>query len=170
MNRVKKISQAFILSLVLLTACSPWSLLFKRESYGELKSRTYSVQRINQDWNSLDNSDADLAYWSKKTGTIISINSICHPDREMPLTVMKESVLRTLEKPKIIEQKDGILANRKAIFTTVEGGVDGVPVKIKHVVVNKNFCTYDFIMSANPQEYNRDLQTFNTFVESFHAE
>lgn len=157
-----------IILIVFLFSCSPFPTI--KKDVAKLKSQTYTVSRLNENWEPMENTKSDLSLWSKKTGTIISINSICDRYAEVPISHLKGTYIASLQNPKILEERTQQFDGRKAFVTVVQGTLDGVPMKVRHIVLNKNFCTYDFVMAASPHSYGTDLLLFNEFMESFHAE
>ena len=152
------------------------------------KSETYGVADLsqeNKDWQKLDSASkgvdptdpnvtstevADVAYQSKKTASIISINSACRPaqasaqndnlhnDTNLLFLGFGEVTLR--------EEKPMTLQNLPALQTTVQGKLNGEPMKVRTIVMRRSSCLYDLMYVATPVHFAENEAEFSHFIAS----
>jgi hypothetical protein len=160
----------------------------------EEKSDNYRVLDLNRqdpDWNKLSNgerdlgtgsenapvtkdqnqnSSADLAYQSKRTSSIVSLNSACRESREdaKPEELEEFSKLLFLGMTDIVhrEERAARVADLPALETTVEGRLNGEPMKLKAIVLRKEDCIYDLMYVARPDRFPEHVEDFTRFVSS----
>ncbi len=133
----------------------------------EKKSENYSLDRLPSYWTKIENTKADAAHLSQKTGATIFINSLCEKYNSTPLSILTQNLLRGVDDLEIMTEEDVTLASRKSLHTIAIGKLDGVAVKMNMYVLRKNFCIYDFTYSAKKEQYNTNVKDFETLVHSF---
>lgn len=133
------------------------------------RSNTYQIGSINSQWTTLQGSLADVAYVNKGNEATISLNSTCEKYQDNPLKQLMYNLLASLEDGKWEKDEYITLDGREAYRVTLRAKADGVPVRAQAVVLRKNYCVYDFIYTAKPQNYQKSLKDFEKFVGSFHA-
>lgn len=149
----------------------------------EEKSTQYGIldlTKMNPDWIKLDNIPPptperpaseipDTTYQSKKTGSVISINSICKDfdaPSEANLKASTNALLLGISGVSIQEQKPIPLWNSTALQTTLKGKIDQQERILRTVVVHKDKCTYDLMYIAEPKFFNLNEADFTRFVTS----
>ncbi len=110
----------------------------------------------------------DVAYQSKKTAAIISLNSSCREGRgsvEDLEPYLKELLLgmyEISERTETSRQLSGV----DALESTVAGKMTGQSTKINAVVLSKNGCIYDLMYISRPERFATHEGDFNRFVSS----
>lgn len=122
----------------------------------------------------------DLAFEHKKTGTIISVHSVCNEYRDASLEELSKYLLMGLSTRGSVSSREIELDGTKGLDSTVEAAMSSRspgaesksdrPVKVRTVVLKKRGCVYDLMYVAHPDEYARFEPTFERFLKGFHAE
>ncbi|HLB59605.1 MAG TPA: hypothetical protein VJL87_05945, partial [Bdellovibrionota bacterium] len=133
------------------------------------KSEDYQVMKVNRGWATLVETLADVAYVNRETGATISLTSTCEKYKDIPLDQLMDNVLLGMSDAKKLKDEKFTLDEREALRVVLIANADGVPVKTQVIVMRKNFCIYDFIYTARPQNYDSQVNTFDQFVRSFHV-
>jgi hypothetical protein len=119
-------------------------------------------------WRHVNPGGADKAWWSESLSATIYADSNCGlRSSESRLEVMTDHLLFGLTELQTLEEKAIQVGSRDALYRTVEGRMDGVPVRLAVVVARKDNCTYDFVYIARPDAFGEGLPDFLTVVEGF---
>jgi hypothetical protein len=165
----------FLLGIVAI-ACSASSCALLFPDRTAPKSLHYQVVPPRSPWqkilvgddpNSIDALKADLAYENPQTGAIISINSLCRKYSEHNLEALTNNLVRGIDNRKTISKTSKTIANSEALDSIFEGIVDKVNLKIRTVVLIKNYCSYDFIYVSLPEKELNSKDAFEAFIASF---
>jgi hypothetical protein len=159
------------------------SLFFGNIKPIEEKSQQYHIQDLslkNRQWKALnpkaegENSDAvrsDMAFESKRTASVASINSVCRSidplDKKKTLKELTQELLLGIVDIKIKKEENIQIADVPALMSLFQGKLDGEAVQLKTVVVQKDHCIYDFVLVGRPAWQPDDEADFNAFVSSF---
>lgn len=163
--------------LLLCTFASACSLLFPDRTAP--KSASYTIIKPKGDWSKIavseatadsDSLRADIAFENKKTGGIISLNSICRKYNRYTLEELTLNLVRGIENKEEVEKMLRKIDGADALDTLFSGIVDKVKVNIRTVVLIKNNCTYDFLHVVVPQKNYALDPEFDRFIESFRTE
>jgi hypothetical protein len=153
------------------------------------KSETYGImdlQKENPNWIKLDPSlngkphgvDSteipDVAYQSKKTAGIISLDSACRNDPENPdedLKTLTNLLLLGISDVTLRQEEPLVLmGNAPALKTTIEGrlsgDLQGKRMALRTIVIKRGHCDYDFVYMARPEKFNLEEPDFAQFVAS----
>lgn len=118
-------------------------------------------------WKRLIAGDADLAFWNKKLAAFIMVNSTCNGYRDAPVAALANHLFIGIEKKKFIKQDDAPLDGRQAIYSEVEGMMDGAPVRVAAYTLVKNYCTYDLSYSAPLSVFEKGRPAFEKLAGRF---
>lgn len=163
------------------------------------KSERYTVinlEKTNPDWKALpsqsvkssnedssqeniEGSSTDVAFQSKKTASIISLNSSCRKAnlrKDLNLQDYSKVLLLGLTEINDYNEKEVQLAGFPAFETITDGKmpldqperqVHGLQkVRLKTFVVKKEDCLYDLMYIAKPEHFSSQESDFNLFVQS----
>jgi hypothetical protein len=111
---------------------------------------------------------ADRSWQNLKTGGSIGFHSACDTDTA-DLEVIQKDIEQELQSLKNISQTRKDYNGREALFSTVEGRVDGVSTRINSVIFRKNGCAYTLTLASLSKSFERDLPYFQKFLETFNA-
>ncbi len=113
---------------------------------------------------------SDLAFQSKKTDAIISVNSTCRPNGPTPSGDLKsQTKLLLLGMTKISadkKQEEMTVSGEPALQTTAEGKINVQLTKLRAVVLRKGKCTYDLVYISEPKLFAEYEALFAQFVGS----
>lgn len=187
MSRLRSALTLFCLTSLLVAGSSCGILIGNVKPVDE-KSRSYGVMdlsRSDPDWIKLDprkteaSTDGqvspteipDVAYQSRRTASIISIDSACRKAPEEP----KES-LRTLTQLLFLGMTDITLRTENPLLiqgtqgleTTVRGKLNNEQMMLRTVVLRRSSCVYDLVYIARPEYFAENEADFSHFVASLH--
>jgi hypothetical protein len=190
----RSFSFALVSTLVLALVSSACSVVVGNVKPLEEKSTEYGVMDLsksNSDWLKLDPKKtaaqsesikeqdvsptevSDVAFQSKSTASIISLDSACRNlDSTTNTSVNRD--LRTLTDLLLLGITDVTLRTERgmevqktpALETTIQGKLNGEPMQIRTVVLKRQSCVYDLVYMARPQFFERHLDDFLHFVAS----
>jgi hypothetical protein len=199
LQKIKQISSPFLRVLGLtffvlapvvpLLGASGCSVLVGNVRPLDQKSETYGVmdlQKSNPNWLKLDSSTGDkhravdptevpdVAYQSKKTAAIISLDSACRNDPENPdedLKAITNLLLLGISDVSLRQEEPiTLMGNSPALQTTVEGRLtgdtQGKRMALRTIVMKRGHCDYDFVYMARPEKFNLEEPDFAQFVAS----
>jgi hypothetical protein len=117
---------------------------------------------------------SDVAYQSKKTSSVISINSACRANREAPADKTVQQDLRDLTDILLLGGSDVTLRNENpvslqgtpALETTILGKINQEKVEIRAVVLRRKACIYDLLYVSRPETFALNEPAFTHFVAS----
>lgn len=165
----------------------------------EEKSETYGyldLSKTNPDWVKLSPQASagaddhleptevtDVAFQSKDTASIISLNSACRKNTEMVETDLREltnQLLLGMTDITLREEKGLEIRNTPALQTTVQGTLapengstkaskkkrSFPAMMLRTVVLRRGGCVYDMVYMARPQFFAKHEQDFSQFVAS----
>ncbi|MDR3606748.1 MAG: hypothetical protein P4M08_05120 [Oligoflexia bacterium] len=170
-------------------AFSSCSVLVGNVKPVDQKSESYGVIHLDQvkpNWTklgspkgektgNLESTDIpDVAYQSKKTASIISLDSACRNDPENPdqdLHALTNLLLLGISDVTLRQEEPLTLAgNLPALQTTIEGRLTGDTqgrrMALRTIVVKRGHCDYDFVYMARPEKFNSEEADFAEFVAS----
>jgi len=157
------------------------------------KSTEYGVMdlsRSNQDWKKLDPAKtaaqgesvkvqdvnptevSDVAYQSVSTASIVSLDSACRaadPEKPYPerdLKTLTDLLLLGITDVTLREERGMEVQKTPGLETTIQGKLNGEPMKLRTVVVKRQNCVYDLVYMARPQFFEKQLVDFSHFVAS----
>lgn len=120
------------------------------------------------DFQDADNSSADKAWQSRKTGSTISFLSEC-PEPSLPLEAMTREFVGVLKDSRFLEQNEKFFNGREALQSVAVGSLDGIPMKIESLVFKRNSCSYLLTFVARQDRFNEEVQQFLSFLDGFQA-
>lgn len=178
--------RALLLSALSLALSGCSVLIGNIKPVGE-KSESYEVLRLDKDntqWISIDShttqesaegeaeslESSDLAYQSKSTASIISLNSSCRKSLENSQRTLRQftdALLLGIRGIEGREERELSIDGAAALETTLQGNMGGRTSRLRTVVIRKGMCVYDLMLIARVDQFGQDLPTFERFVNSF---
>lgn len=113
---------------------------------------------------------ADVAFQSKQTAAIISLNSACRNSLDYRSKTLKELTdelllgIETGDKGRIEIERE--VSGVPALETTITGKVNRQSTQVRTVVLTRGACVYDLMFVARPKRFGEDEPTFQRFVDS----
>lgn len=144
----------------------------------EEKSASYGVADLSKDpdWTQLDGEKADIAstevsdvaFQSRRTAAIISLNSSCRRGREHreDLHSITNLLLLGMTDVAFRTERELQVAQTLALETTVQGKLNGEEMRIRAVVLRREGCIYDLLYVARPEYFAQNERDFSQFVDS----
>lgn len=153
----------FLIFLLLFTSCSISGPLREDRS-----ASVFSFPEPLKGWKALPLSEgAQRLYQHLKTGSVLSVSSLCDRYATAPLTRLVRNPLSPLGAYKEIESQKLRISDRDAEQLHVSGTLDGVKVEVLMIVLRKNECIFDFSLQATPQIQNGVKSDFLKMVKGF---
>lgn len=151
-------------SVFAFSACN--NATYKGNIY-EDNQNVYQAVSPGKGWKRIGTKDADLAFWNSDIAAFIMVNSTCDDYKDAPLESLSNHLFFGIEKKKYIEQKRVLLDGRQAVYTVVEGLLDGARIRVAAYTMVKNYCTYDISYSAPLKVYDKGFKDFDAVMEHF---
>jgi hypothetical protein len=129
----------------------------------------YSVAKLPDTWRKESFRDADLFFQHTLSDATIYVSAQCEKVSDSPLIALTSQMLTGMGKYEIISQTTVAIGDRDALISEVNVNLDGVHRYLKIMVIRKNRCVYDAVLSARTksQEISED---FDNMVQGFGAE
>lgn len=176
----------WVASVALILSLNGCSLFFGNIKPVEEKSKTYGIvdlSRENSEWVKVDpkatgvEADAeepesgvsDTVFQSKKTASIISINSACKgskPGKKQTLQELSRELLLGISDLKRKEERQINVSGVDALETTVQGKINQEEMVLRTVVLIRANCVYDLMYVSRPERFAGNENDFNLFVSS----
>jgi hypothetical protein len=149
--------------LLLVVACMPAT----HRQAKKLEGR-YDVGEPGAGWTVVEPGGADRAWHHEGQGATIFTDSNCTPryDELNPQDLATELVAGLREEEKLRDEVV-TLAGREGVLRVHRGKIDGVPVQLGLLVVNRDACTYDFTLVAPPERFDEGAPAWERVWRGF---
>ncbi len=130
----------------------------------------YRVGRLGPGWRPLrlSGAQADVAFHHQRLAATVHTFSSCDPQYDIPLRALTAHLLIGTTDRQLLAQRRRPLDGRASLWTHVRLALDGVPREMLLVVLKKDGCLYDLVLSAPPGErFERARRDFERFVAGF---
>jgi hypothetical protein len=136
--------------LFALLACMPAS----HRQAKKLEGR-YDVPAPGAGWQIVDPGGADHAWHNEGLGATIFTDSNCGPRYdELAAADLATELVAGLRHEEKLRDETLTVAGREAVLRVHTGTIDGIPVELGLLVVNRDACTYDFTLIAPPERFD----------------
>lgn len=137
--------------------------------WGKTATNTrYKLSNPPAGWKTAQEGSADHAWYHKKVGGLMFVNSNCGRSFEdRPLADSLSSLLAGVSAGEVISTQELMIDNRAARMEIHEAQIDGVELQIAAVVLSKNGCLYDFVYTAPKDNFRSELENFISMTHSF---
>ena len=115
------------------------------------------------------NPHADMTWENPQTGGSISFQSDCSESGQIPLDQAFIAMTKDLNELQIRDRQSLNYNSRAALRTTFVSLVDGLPVQVSALLLNKNSCAYVLTYVSAPNVFAQDLDAFENFLREFRA-
>ena len=183
-SRCAFLKKSFVLTL-LIFSLSRCSLFFGSIRPVEEKSTTYGILDLSKEsseWVRLDknrpsdseapehseSAASDIAFQSRKTAAIISLNSACKNFQagDQNLKKLTQELLLGISQISFKEEKERTLQNSPALETTIQGVMSGEKMILQTLVIKNADCIYDLIYITRPDTFSENKHDFDRFISS----
>ena len=167
-NRRAKIGTVFIIfASAIFSGCFSVDTLLAPPAPKKADGLVLNPPKNN--FKEIKNSTVDQAWQNSKNGNTIAYLSECFVKADIPLKTIEEENLEAMTNIEVVEDQDTTYNDREALFSTVNGKVDGVDVRLRLILFKKNSCTYTLSYVGRTKYFLVDENAFKTFVEDFKA-
>jgi hypothetical protein len=111
---------------------------------------------------------SDQMWVSSKTASTISYFTSCSSS-EPSLKAIRTNAFSSLEQVEVSKEESIQINEREGLKSNIDGSLEGVPVKVQFIVFKKNSCSYHLSYVALKQNFEKELDQFSSFVQSFRA-
>ncbi len=170
----------------LASAGSGCALIFGNVSPVEEKSEAYDILKLDQtnpDWIRIppdqqndatpgepDEFATDIAYQSRLTASVITVNSACRllyeKDPPPDLRDFTQSLLLGFTHLSQRNESSANISGSPGLRTTVSCRLNDQPMMLRTVVVHHRRCVFDLVYIARPEHFPKEEETFERFVAS----
>jgi len=164
MNKIALPLVLFVFCALIVSACSGKQY---RNGVFEDKKNAYRIEAPGKAWKQIESEDTNLAFFNDSLNAVIMVNSTCDEYKDAPASALTGHLFIGIEDRKVLEQQKVMLDGREAVYTLVEGKLDGAPVKLATYVLVKNYCIYDLAYSAPPASFERGLPYLKNIADKF---
>lgn len=155
-----KISLAILL---FLSSCSLSKLNVVKKRRAQ-----FGVDLLKDVWEKKRFRGADLFFEHKIKDANIYLHSQCSSFKDSPLEALTSQLLVGMGNYEIVSQKKIELAQRKALVSEINTELDGVYRYLKVLVLRKNACVFDAILSSKTYD-SVIVKDFDLMTKSFWA-
>ncbi len=117
-------------------------------------------------WREVRRGAESVAFHHGGGGTI-AVDTTCEDADDVPLDVSTNHLLIGIEERREHGRARLTVDGRRALRTRVDGVLDGVRVAMDLVVVKKDGCTWDLVLVAAPEVFERRRPEFDRFLAAF---
>jgi hypothetical protein len=128
-----------------------------------------------------DSALADRSYRSEKTGSIITLNTICRPSHASlpkgvePLRELSRTLFLGISDIKSSSEREIQVQGVTALERTLEGRLQVSPtqtkaMKLQTLVLLHEQCLFDFVLASAPSRFGQDVEAFRRWTESLRFE
>ena len=160
-------TRALALALLCLssTNCSTGSSLRGNE-YADDTVR-YEITGPGDGWREVQVENANIAWIHDTTAAALMVNSHCEGVEDANLQVLTRHLTIGMEDRQVITEEEVDTSRRKALVTTLTASIDGVSRKLRILVLKKDGCVYDVVLSAHPDRWTSAEAGFTRVIERF---
>ena len=172
-----------MLGITFIVSSAGCGLLIGNVKPVDEKSDHYSfldISKVDQEWKRInaitvdpgreDTDASDLAFQSKKTASIISVNSACRIQGQSAQQDLKEltrELLFGIADVTDRQEREIEIDRQKGLETTIQGRLNGEAVKLRAIVIRKSQCAYDLTYVSRPEHFAAQESVFSRFIEAF---
>lgn len=153
---------------LVVSACSGGSAI-KNDTFSDGKV-AYEVTDPGDGWSEIAVDNANVAWIHDDTAAAILVNSHCEGVEDANLQVLTRHLTIGMDDRKVLDEKTVETSRREALRTTLTASIDGVPRKLLILVLKKDGCVYDVVLSANPDKWDVAVAGFDRVVKRFEVQ
>ena len=158
-QRGSGVSSLLLLALLCLTAVSCASTGLHDGEYRDAQVR-YTLGAPGPGWAPLSVEDANAAWIQTDTQATLLVNAHCQGVDDAPLEALSRHLVFGMTERKVSHQERLMISRREALETELTAKLDGVPRKLKMLVLKKDGCVYDVVLASPPEAFQRALPAY----------
>jgi hypothetical protein len=179
--RVINTSVVWIVIIILASLASGCGLLLGTVKPVEEKSEDYRVldlSKADSDWiklppaplkDSATSESSDVTFQSKKTASIISLNTACRQSLEnqkQDLHSFTQELLLGIGDITKHTEREMTVQGTAALETTIQGQLNAQQTMLRVIVLHEGACIYDLMYISRPEFFDTYEAEFARFVGS----
>lgn len=153
----------FFLISLLGTGCIP------NPSFVKKGAAQFGLTKIPAGWIQKSFRGANLYFAHATKNAAIFFTTQCEQISDSPLEALASQMLVGFTDITITRQEYVTIAEREALLTELTAKVDGVQVFLKNMVLKKNRCVFDAVLSASGKDQDL-IADFDAMIGHFWAE
>jgi len=158
---------AVLLILVMLFALSSCATTGSfRDGVLDKKETRYKITVPGNTWRPVRVGGADIAYFNETSKAVLLVHATCEGFRDAPVKALASHLFFGIEEKRVLVREERPMDGRQAVYTELEGMLDGAPVKVAAYTMLKNYCLYDVAYSAPPDSFETDRAQFESIAKS----
>lgn len=147
---MRLLSSLWFLVVVATAACGPAHM--QNGVYEDSQVR-YRVTAPPAGWRQVELETANAAWLNDDLGASLLVNSHCEGVQDAPLEALANHLLIGWTEREVVAQQKLELSRREALEREVTAKLDGVPRRLMLLVLKKDGCVYDVVLSASPDGF-----------------
>lgn len=129
------------------------------------KHTEYNIGFPSKGWKQIAlRQSGDVSWFNPEDGSTIMANSYCKGVQDAPLEALTQHLFIGMTEQKIITQNKLTISAREALESKAEAKIDGVKRTFQILVLKKDSCVYDVILSSSPSAFENNLPAFKQVV------
>lgn len=126
----------------------------------------YRVSGPSDGWREVRVETANAAWLHDELGASLLVNSHCEGVQDAPLEALANHLLIGWTEREIVAERKLELSRREALEREVSAKLDGVPRRLMLLVLKKDGCVYDVVLSSSPESFPRAKAAYERVVGS----
>lgn len=161
----KKIAYAVGLLFLIQTQTACPSASWKDHTYQNTQVR-YRIAKTPPmpPWREVDVPQSHIAWMNSQNDAGILVNAHCEGVEDAPLRALTDHLLIGLSEVNVLSQDTLMRSNREALRTIVTAKLDGVLRQMAFMVVRKDGCVYDAVLSTSTDTFVGVIDTFDAMT------
>jgi len=157
-----------MICLVALSALGCSGASFEGNVYRDAEA-SYHVGQWPTGWRRVSLGDSgDLAFEAERLDSLAQVNASCDPSLDIPLSSLTNHLLIGFTEREGMTQVTEAFAEREALVTDLSAKLDGVPRRLRLVVLKKDGCVYDFaLVGPADARFDRARADFDAWRAGF---
>ncbi|MCP4502493.1 MAG: hypothetical protein GY822_21285 [Deltaproteobacteria bacterium] len=155
----------FVGSLVVLSACQSGPPIQNGEFQDEQVH--YKIATPGSTWEDISPGEADAAWINESLNAMLMVNSHCSGVDDAPLTALTRHLAFGMTEREWLSEDLVQLSGREALESVLVAKLDGVPRKFMFLVLKKDGCVYDVVLSAPPEDFQKARLGYDRMRKKF---
>lgn len=127
----------------------------------------YQIKAPEGGWSEVSVGDSDAAWVHETLHATLMVNALCEGVDDAPLTALTNHLLFGTTDREFVAQEEVMVSRRAALESTVNFKLDGVPRRMKALVMKKDGCVYDIVYAAPPESFEKGLAGYVSLRSNF---
>lgn len=149
--------------VIALSACGPAHM---KAGVYEDDHVQYRVSSPSDGWREVTVETANAAWLHDELGASLLVNSHCEGVQDAPLEALANHLLIGWTERELVQERRLQLSGREALEREVSAKLDGVPRRVMLLVLKKDGCVYDVVLSAGQSAFPEAKKAYEHVVGS----